>query len=320
MKRCVAVQADPIEDLDFETDTSLMLAYGAQKRGYQVFFYTPQNLSLLSSKESSVSVRARGRWVRFPGRLFQKDYQVSEEEVLDLSEASFVLIRQNPPVDMAYLTATYLLEHLPRSVRVINDPKAIRDCPEKIFPLAFPHLFPPTLISRDVLEIEDFLKKHKKIIVKPLYRYGGKGIFLMEEGREKAISLKTLFEKEQEPYMFQKYLPEISVGDKRLLLLEGEAVGMFIRVLTGGSHLANTLQGGSAQKTSLTERDREIIETLKDPLREKGLFFVGVDIIGDSVTEINTTSPTGFSYYNQLENASLEEVFWDKVESLTPRI
>ncbi len=317
MKRCVAIQADPLKDLNFETDTSLMLGYAAQKRGYQVFFYTPQNLSLFFSSENSRPyVQARGRWITFQGALFEKSYCVSEEEILDLSEASVVLIRQNPPVDMAYLTTTYLLEHLPSSVLIINTPKALRDCPEKIFPLEFPHLFPPTLISRDILEIEEFLKKCKKIIVKPLYKYGGKDIFLCEVGKSFKEGLRTLFEKEREPYMFQKYLPEIALGDKRLLLLNGEALGLFVRVPPKGSFLANTFQGGRPEKTPYTHREREIIETLKDSLQKKGLLFVGIDIIGGYVTEINSTSPTGLAFYNRLENASLEEVFWDKVEGL----
>ncbi|MBS0186248.1 MAG: glutathione synthase [Proteobacteria bacterium] len=316
MKQRVAIQADLLETLSFETDTSLRIAYAAQKRGYQVFFYTPQDLSLRSSSKMSPSVQARGRWLKFQGSFFEKSYTVSEEEALHLSEASVVLIRQNPPVDMAYLTTTYLLEYLPPSVFVINCPKAIRDCPEKIFPLSFPNLFPPTLISRDILEIKDFLKTHQKIIVKPLYKYGGQGISLLEEGKDINSFLRSLFEKEQEPFMFQKYLPEINIGDKRLLLVGGEAIGMHLRVPPKGSYLANTFQGGKVEKASYTERDLEIIETLKGPLCEKGLFFVGVDIIGNFVTEINTTSPTGFSYYNQLENTCLEDIFWDKVESL----
>lgn len=315
MKNYVAIQADPLENLNDETDTSLMLAVGAQRRGYQVFFYTPQRLSLLlSSRSSPPRVEAWGRWVTFLGDTSEKSYHVSEEEKLDLSEASVVLIRQNPPVDMAYLTATYLLDHLPSSVRIINAPRALRECPEKLFPLEFPDLFPPTLISREILEIEDFLKCHKKIIGKPLYKYGGQGIFLREQGQDLRSFLSVLFGKEQEPYMFQKYLPEVVLGDKRLFLLKGEALGIHTRIPLKGSFLANTHQGGMVKKAFYTKREKEIIETLKNPLHEKGLFFVGVDIIGGYVTEINVTSPTGFSYHNRLEKVALEDIFWDKIE------
>lgn len=316
MPYTVAIQADPFETLNFETDTTLMLAHVAFTRGHRVFFYTPQAMSLRMESSKTSSLLGRGRWVQFLGQMHETKYTISQEETLNLADADIVLVRQDPPFDMAYITSTYLLEHLPATVLVVNNPTEIRNCPEKLYITHFPNLFPPTLVSQNFQEIEEFRKQYKKIIVKPLYQYGGKGVFLLDgENKNDMSRLNLLLEQKEEPYVFQQYLPEIRVGDKRLLLLDGEFLSLHIRVPKNGSILANTLAGGIVQKTSVTERDEEIIQTVGPVLKEKGLLLAGLDIIGKYVTEINVTSPTGLAYYNRLEQATLEIIVWDKIES-----
>lgn len=316
MTYTVAIQADPFETLNFETDTTLLLAHVAFKRGHRIFFYTPKDMSLRKDAISSVSsIFVRGRWVQFLGDRQERSYDISQEESLDLGGVDIVLVRQDPPVDLSYITSTYLLEYLPHKILVVNNPTEIRNCPEKLFVLYFSNLFPPTLVSRDLQEIENFRSCHKEIIIKPLYKHGGKGVFLIKEKDTNFKSLlDLLFEQGKEPYIFQKYLPEIEEGDKRLLLLDGELLALHRRVPKVGSILANTTAGGAVKKAPVGEREEEIIQTVGPLLKEKGLLLVGLDIIGGFVTEINVTSPTGLAHYNRLEEAELEVSVWNKIE------
>ena len=316
MTYTVAIQADSFETLNFTTDTSLMLAHVAFNRGHRIFFYMPQDMSLrIDSEFKDPSLFVQGRWVKFLGSIHEQNYTISQEESLNLASADIVLVRQDPPFDLAYITSTYLLEHLPATILIVNNPTEIRNCPEKLFVTHFPNLFPPTLVSRNFQEIKDFKSHHKKIIIKPLYKHGGRDVFVSDAHDPNFKSLlDLLFSQGKEPFIFQKYLPEIKEGDKRLFLLDGELLALYLRVPVGESILANTVAGGVAQKTPVTAREEEIIQTLGPLLKRKGLLLAGLDIIGGYVTEINVTSPTGLAHYNRLEYTAVEGVVWDKIE------
>ena len=319
MKGVLAIQADPLECLNFETDTTLMVAYAAQRSGFKIFLYPPSQLSLsLQEGEALPAVHARGCWVRFLGHINEALYERSEDEIFDLKGADVVWIRQNPPFDMAYLTATYLLEKLPSSVLVINRPSGLRNCPEKIFPLQFLEFSPPTLVSRDLQEIQEFIKTHQRVVIKPLYLFGGKEIYLCDHHDDTCVpKIMHLLQKDSLPLMVQKYLPEvITEGDKRVLLLDGELLGLYQRIPQKGSFLANMAQGSQSIKSTYTARDKAIVEALRPPLREQGLLFVGLDIIAGYLTEINVTSPMGLAAHNALEHKALEERVWQKIESM----
>lgn len=312
MTYLVAVQANHIDTLRFETDSSLLIAHTAQKRGHRLFFYTPENLSLVNGRPV-----AYGHLIHFTGPVNEKRFTKGRLERLELSDAHIILLRQNPPFDLAYITSTHILEHLSNKSLVVNNPIEVRNCPEKLFITHFPNLLPPTLISRDLSEIRDFMNHHDRVIVKPLYQFGGKGVFLTQENDPNFNSLlETLFDHEKSPFVFQKFISEVAQGDKRILLLDGELLGYFARIPQENQVRANTVAGGDYEKTLLTPRDEEIVETLKPHLKSKGLLFVGLDVIGGYLTEVNVTSPTGLALYNKLYNTSLEETVWDKIEEI----
>lgn len=310
MSLTIGIQADPLETLNHKTDSSLLLAYAASQKGHKLFFYTPADLSLLNG-----SLMAYGRWVHIKGIKHQYLFDIGEIEPFNLKETNIILLRQDPPFDLAYITSTYLLEHLPSSTLVVNNPTAVRNNPEKLLITHFPDLTPPTLITRCIKDAETFLKEHKKVIVKPLYHHGGKGIFLFKQEDPNLSSfLEYILEQSKEPFIIQKYLPEIEQGDKRLLLLNGKLIGHHIRIPKKGSIRANTSAGGTFQKVLLSSRDYKIIEQIGPFLKEKGLLFVGLDVIGSYVTEINVTSPTGLAHYNNLANTNLEDEVWQAIE------
>lgn len=309
LKPIVAIQMDPLESIKVFTDTSFALGVEAQKRGYQLFVYEPKDLSYHQGQ-----VTASGRFVTFIDRL--TDYfTVQSKATLALDQARFVLLRQDPPFNMAYITTTFMLELLPPSTVVLNNPKSVRNGPEKVLPLLFPDLTTPTLLTRDQDQIEDFLDCHGTIIVKPLYDFGGNGIFKISKGDANYGSLIELYQKlYQEPFVIQKFLPEVAQGDKRIIMINGKVGGIFKRIPPQGQARSNVRIGGKAEPCDLSPRDQEICERLRPFLQEQGLVLVGLDVIGDYVTEINITSPTGMRMMNRMYDIDLAVDFWDCAE------
>ncbi|TWA69163.1 glutathione synthase [Azospirillum brasilense] len=309
MSLAVAFQMDPIESINIDTDSSFMMALEAQKRGHTLYHYHPRDLSLTGNV---LTARVRAMTVV---RQKGAHYTLGEPRVVDLSTMDVVLMRQDPPFDMAYITATHMLEHIQPKVLVLNDPAEVRNAPEKLFVTHFPELMPPTLITSDKQAVLDFRAQHKDIIVKPLFGNGGAGVFHLKPDDENLGSLLELFTQlYREPVIVQKYLPEIRQGDKRIILIDGEPAGAVSRMPQEGEARANFHAGGSAKKTELTPREQEICKAIGPVLREKGLVFVGIDVIGDYMTEINVTSPTGIQEINRLDGSALEATLWDAIE------
>ncbi|MDR6292532.1 MULTISPECIES: glutathione synthase [Inquilinus] len=310
MSLAVAIQMDPIESIDISGDSTFAMALEAQARGHRLWHYLPRALSLrdgrLTAKARPLTVQAvRGNHFTF-----------AEWETVDLGAVDVILMRQDPPFDMGYITATHMLEHVSRRVLVVNDPKEVRNAPEKLLVTHYPELMPPTLITSDRDEIRAFRQEHGDIIVKPLYGNGGAGVFRIRADDENLVSLLELYERMyREPIMIQRYLPEIRKGDKRIILVEGEPVGAVSRVPSEGEARANLHVGGKAQKTVLTEREREICARIGPDLRATGQIFVGIDVIGDYLTEINVTSPTGIHEINRLDGVKIEAILWDAIEA-----
>jgi glutathione synthase len=310
MGLAVAIQMDPIETIDISGDSTFAMALEAQGRGHRLWHYLPRALSLhdgrLTAKARPLTVQAvRGNHFAF-----------AEWETVDLGAVDVILMRQDPPFDMGYITATHLLEHVSRRVLVVNDPREVRNAPEKLLVTHYPELMPPTLITSDRDEIRAFRREHGDIIVKPLYGNGGAGVFRIRADDENLVALLELYERMyREPIMVQRYLPEIRKGDKRIILVEGEPVGAVSRVPSEGEARANLHVGGRAQKTVLTEREREICARIGPDLRATGQIFVGIDVIGDYLTEINVTSPTGIHEINRLDGVKIEAILWDAIEA-----
>jgi len=305
----VAIQMDPIESINIDSDSSFVLALEAQERGYRLFHYLAKALSF---EEGRVSARAHPLTVK---REKGNHFVLGEPVQLDLSTVDVVLMRQDPPFDMAYITATHILEHIHPKTLVVNDPVSVRNAPEKLLVTHFPHLMPPTLITADPAQVKAFRQKHGDIIVKPLFGNGGAGVFHLRPDDSNLNSLLEMFtERSREPVMVQRYLPEVRQGDKRIILIDGEPAGAINRVPAAGESRSNMHVGGRPEKTPLTPRDREICAAIGPTLREQGLLFVGIDVIGDYLTEINVTSPTGLQEVNRFEGSKLEAEIWDAIE------
>ena len=242
-------------------------------------------------------------------------YSLGGAEIADLSGMDVVLLRQDPPFDMAYITTTHLLERIHPATLVVNDPVEVRNAPEKIFVTEYPELMPPTLITRDAEEIRSFRKEHGDIIIKPLYGNGGAGVFRLSEGDQNLGALLEIFSTAfREPHVIQRYLPAVRKGDKRIILIDGEPVGAINRVPAEGESRSNMHVGGRPEATELTGREREICETIGPELKRRGFLFVGIDVIGDYLTEINVTSPTGIREVRRFGGADIAALFWDAVE------
>lgn len=306
----IALQIDPLSRLSPQTDSSLALGREACLRGYELFYYTPDKLSLLNG-ELTAHVT--------PLTLFPEDkttFETGPSFPLSLNDLDVLFIRQDPPFDLAYLTNLYLLEHITKSCFIVNHPRAIYQAPEKLLVTHFPTLTPETLITREKSDILSFWDKHKKIILKPLYGNGGAGVFFLDQQDKNFDSLHELFlERSKEPYIVQQYLPEIRQGDKRVLLIDGKPVGAVNRRPPNDQTRANFHVGGRAEACALTDRDIEICDKIGPYLKENGLFFVGIDIIGSYLTEINVTSPTGILEINHLNQTSIEKIFWNTLEA-----
>lgn len=309
MSLAVAIQMDPMESVNIDADSSFAMALEAQRRGHALFHYQPRDLIF---RHNRLLARVRPLAVR---REYGNHHAFGSAQVVDLATMDVILMRQDPPFDMSYITATHLLEHLQPRVLVVNDPVHVRNAPEKLFVAHFPELMPPTLITTDRQEILAFRAEHEDIIVKPLFGNGGAGVFHLKPDDENLGALLEMFTQlYREPVIVQKYLPEIRQGDKRIILIEGEPVGAVSRLPQDGEARANFHAGGSARRTTLTTRERDICAAIGPILREKGLVFVGIDVIGDYLTEINVTSPTGIQEINRLDGVRLEETLWDAIE------
>lgn len=306
----IAIQMDHISTIHIKGDTTFALALEAQRRGHELFHYTPDRLSM---RDGKVSARVEALLVRDN----ENDYYcLAEPQRILLQTMDVVLLRQDPPFDMNYITTTHLLERIGSKTLVVNDPNWVRNSPEKIFVTEFPDLMPETLITRDVSEVNAFRAEFGDIIIKPLYGNGGAGIFLLTKDDKNLGSLLEMFNVlYPEPFVVQRYLADVSAGDKRIILIDGEAVGAINRVAAKTDARSNMHIGGRAEKTELTKRDREICERIGPSLKERGLLLVGIDVIGNYMTEINVTSPTGIRELKRFGGADAAKLFWDKVES-----
>ncbi|PZO82430.1 MAG: glutathione synthase [Mesorhizobium amorphae] len=306
----VAVQMDHIRTVSIAGDTTFALSLEAQRRGHQLFHYTPDRLSL-----------SDGRAVARVEEMSLRDeknnhFTLGEPVRTDLAEMDVVLLRQDPPFDMNYITTTHILERIHPRTLVVNDPAWVRNSPEKVFVTEFPDLMPETLITRDAEEVSAFRRAHGDIIVKPLYGNGGAGIFhLRDDDRNLASLLEMFGQMFREPFIVQRYLKDVRKGDKRIILIDGEPVGAINRVPAEHDSRSNMHVGGRAEKTDLTEREREICGRIGPSLRERGFVLVGIDVIGDWMTEINVTSPTGVREVKRFGGADIASLFWDAVEA-----
>ena len=310
MSLAVAIQMDAMGTIDIAGDSTFALALEGQARGHALFHYLPADLSL---QQGRVVTRARPLQVRPE---MGNHYTLGDAELLDLATMDVVLMRQDPPFDMSYITATHLLEHIHPKTLVVNDPVHVRNAPEKLFVTQFENVMPPTLITRDTALIHEFRAEHLDIIVKPLFGNGGAGVFHIGPENENLNALLEMFAGlYREPIIVQKYLPEIRHGDKRIILVDGVAAGAVTRVPPAGEARANLHVGARAEKTELTRREKEICAAIGPALSERGLIFVGIDVIGDFLTEINVTSPTGIMEINRLDDARLDALVWDAIEA-----
>jgi glutathione synthase len=303
------VQMDPIERIDIRSDSTFALLLEAQKRQHSIFYYTPDNLFMRDGR-----VFARGRHLRVSD-VQGAHYEAGEKQVLALEELDVVHLRQDPPFDMAYVTTTHMLDHIHPKTLVVNDPASVRNAPEKLLVTEFPQLMPPTLITRSLDQLKEFRAEFGDIIVKPLYGNGGTAVFRLRPEDTNAGSLVELFQTVfREPFIVQRYLPEVRQGDKRIILVNGKPAGAINRIPAAGETRSNMHVGGKPEATELTEREREICETIGPELARRGLIFVGIDVIGDYLTEINVTSPTGIREVKRFGGPDIAALLWDVVE------
>ena len=305
----IAFQMDPIEYVDINADSTFRLAEEAQNRGHDLYVYSPNDLTFnrgkVAAKVRSISLKRKiGDHVSF-----------GAVELLDLSEFGVIWLRQDPPFDMGYITNTHLLDLVDKETLIVNNPFWVRNLPEKLLVLEFPDLIPDTVISRDLDEIKEFKREFKDIIVKPLYGNGGAGIFRLKEDDKNLTSLHELFSNlSSETLIAQAFLHDVKNGDKRIILVDGSPVGAINRVPKAGEIRSNMHVGGKAEPAKLSQRDREICSAIGPTLKSKGQVFVGIDIIGDYLTEINVTSPTGIQELERFDNVNIAEMIWHAVE------
>lgn len=309
MPLTVAIQMDPIESINIDADSTFVLALEAQRRDHTLYHYLPQDLSF---SQGQVFAKARALTVQ---RIKGDHYTLGLPEMVDLTTFDIVLMRQDPPFDMAYITATHMLQHVCDRTLVLNDPVEVRNAPEKLFVTHFPELMPPTLITADRDEIRIFREEHGDIVLKPLFGNGGSNVFHVDQEDDNLNALLEMFTQlYREPIVVQRYLPEVREGDKRIVLVDGRAAGAVGRVPKDGEARANLHVGAAPIKASLTARDMEICEAIGPELKRRGLVFVGIDVIGDYLTEINVTSPTGIQEINRFDGIAIEADLWDAFE------
>ena len=305
----VAFQMDPIQSVDINADSTFRLAEEAQKRGHTLFYYNPENLRL---ENGNVLALGHDLTVR---REMGDHFSLGKKYLMNLRDFDVVWLRQDPPFDMGYITYTHILDRLSGDVLVVNDPFWVRNYPEKLLVLEFPELTPPTLIARDLSALKEFKEKYKDIIIKPLYGNGGAGVFRLGVEDKNISSLHELFSGiNREPLIAQQFLPDVFKGDKRVILVDGKPVGAINRVPAQGETRSNMHVGGRPEKVKLSQRDIEICDQIGPLLREKGQIFVGIDVIGNWLTEINVTSPTGIQELERFNKENIAEIIWKVIE------
>ena len=306
----VAIQMDPIGPINIDGDSTFRIMEEAQARGHSLFYYTPDKLVFQEGR-----VTAKG-WPMTVQRVHGDHFRLGDEIEVDLSDFDVLWLRQDPPFDMGYITTTHILDMIHPDTLVVNDPFWVRNYPEKLLVLNFPDLTPPTMIARDLETLKEFRARHGDVILKPLYGNGGAGVFKLSQGDSNLASLHEMFAGiNREPLIMQKFLPDVSKGDKRVILVDGEPVGAINRVPAAGETRSNMHVGGRPEKVDLTERDLEICAAIGPLLREKGQVFVGIDVIGDWLTEINVTSPTGLQELERFEGTNVTAKIWKAIEA-----
>lgn len=306
----IAFQMDHIETLSISGDTTFALCLEAQKRGHKIFHYTPDQLTYKNGKVTSLVE---------PLKVMDDEgnhFNLGNPFETDFIDIDFVLMRQEPPFNMHYITYTHILEHLPENVRVINNPVSVRNAPEKLLVTFFKDLMPETIISSDVDSVLNFQKTHKDIVLKPLYGKGGEGIIRLQENDNMVEEVKNFIKDQDEPIMVQPFLPEVKYGDKRIIILDGEPVGCLNRIPAKGEFRSNLGVGGIPKLSKLSESDIKICDAIKPTLKEMNLVFVGIDVIGKYLTEINVTCPTGVRQIKNLGGPDIPELFWEYAEGL----
>ena len=304
----IALQMDPLEKLDLKGDTTFILGLESIKRGFKLYFYTPSDLIY---KNNDVYAKAKTLDLAFENG--KEIFSYGKIKVLKLSSLDVILMRQDPPFNMSYITATHILEKIASQTLILNNPFHVRNAPEKIFVTEFSKFMPETLITREPTEIIKFRNKNKNIIIKPLYGNGGEGVFYVKDNDSNFnVIIENFLSLNEEQFIIQSYIPEVKKGDKRIILLDGEVVGAINRIPAKNENRSNMHVGGKPVKTSLNKNDELICKSISPHLKAKGLFFVGIDVIGNYLTEINVTSPTGIREINRLNKTNIEKIFWDK--------
>ena len=313
MTLSVAIQMDPVEGINIDTDTTFLLMLEAQTRGHGLWVYTPDKLSLEDGR-----VLGRGRALNL--RAVKGDHHTTGGyETRDMSEFDVVLMRQDPPFDMAYITATHFLERIHPKTLVVNNPFEVRNAPEKLFVTGFPGVQPPTLITSDPEAIYDFRSRHGDMVLKPLHGGGGSGVVRLkpeDPNLDALLELHAMIGKGRDQVVVQKFIPAVSAGDKRIILIDGEPVGAINRIPAKDQVRSNLAKGGRAEQVELTARDKELCAIIGPELKARGLLFVGIDVIGDYLTEINVTSPTGAQQLKRFGGADAAAALWDRVEEI----
>jgi|TARA_B100001105_G_scaffold230847_1_gene203300 glutathione synthase len=308
-KKIVVLQSDHLNSINQDTDTSLLLALEAQKRGYKIYYYETKSLSFIGGK-----IMANIKELKlFENK--QKFYKVINQKFFDLSKANYILMRQNPPFNMDYINATFFLERLPKSVKVINNPTSVRSISEKFYSVNFLKYMPPTIFTKNIDQINKFLKKYKEIVIKPIHGYGGKNILFIKKtlNKNKILNYINKFDH----VMVQKFIPEVIKGDKRVFIIDGLVRGAIKRVPKKGSYLSNLGQGGLAIKTKLNQKELKISKIVAKNLRNKNIFFAGIDFVSNYlIGDINVTSPTGLKNFKDLSGVNLAKDFWTNLEKL----
>ena len=307
--KIVAIQGDKLKTINKDTDTSLLLALEAQRRGYKIYYYETENLNYINGK---VQVYIKEL------KLFEKNkkfYKIINQKFFDLSKANYVLIRQNPPFNMDYITATFFLERLPRNVKVVNNPVSVRNVSEKFYSVNFLKYMPPTIFTKNIEEIKKFVKKYKKIVIKPIHGYGGKNILFINKSINQIKVLNYI--KKFGHIMVQKFIPQVTKGDKRVFIINGLVKGAIQRVPRKGSFVSNLAQGGKAVETKLNYKELKISKIVAKHLKKSQIFFAGIDLVSNYlIGDINVTSPTGLKNFKDLSGINLAKDFWNNLEKL----
>ena len=307
--KIVAIQGDKLKTINKDTDTSLLLALEAQRRGYKIYYYETENLNYINGKVQAYIKELK---------LFEKNkkfYKIINQKLFDLSKANYVLIRQNPPFNMDYITATFFLEQLPKNVKVVNNPVSVRNVSEKFYSVNFLKYMPPTIFTKNIEEIKKFVKKYKKIVIKPIHGYGGKNILFVNKSINQIKVLNYI--KKFGHIMVQKFIPEVTKGDKRVFIINGLVKGAIQRVPRKGSFVSNLAQGGKAIETKLNYKELKISKIVAKHLKKSQIFFAGIDLVSNYlIGDINVTSPTGLKNFKDLSGINLAKDFWNNLEKL----